>query len=488
MRALLLHSGLVPMLSSALELVVPHVSWERALEGVFLKARGVSPYTGGAFTGSPALLLLAQLARRRPQRTWSALTSALFIAFDVAAALLIYAVARAVRADEPSPRERQLQAQMPEDHRPRAARARLLAPDLVAHTAAAAYMLNPVLAAQCAARSGEVPARAALLLAVALAHGGAAAAAAAALGASAVVFNLYDATLLLPLALLAAHARASRAAAPLTPPALQQKQQQQQQRTFAHGPPLLPSLAAATPAFLLAAATAAVAASWVTAVDSSSSGGGWRFLRAAADAQLWQRDATPGVGLRWYLTQQAFASVRGYFAVLLAGHALVHAAPLALRLGALPRPLAEASLAAAALFGAPPTLGAPCLVACLMLPHACTLARVRGGAALVVLGGAPLALLPVVARAWLRAGTGNANYLYFQALAANAAAAVGVLQFVAATVRRRKALVMAERAEAAAHAAAQGAGEFNSEHLKRDSGGGAALQQAVTASGRIAEG
>ena len=54
----------------------------------------------------------------------------------------------------------------------------------------------------------------------------------------------------------------------------------------------------------------------------------------------------------------------------------------------------------------------------------------------------PITMLPVMLHLWLRAGTGNANYFYFQGLAYNVFMALGVLQFIAGAERRRKALAI----------------------------------------------
>lgn len=63
----------------------------------------------------------------------------------------------------------------------------------------------------------------------------------------------------------------------------------------------------------------------------------------------------------------------------------------------------------------------------------------------------PSLLLPTMRHLWLRAGTGNANFYYFQTVALNVLLSFFVLQFAAALVKRRKALRLAfeKRREAA---------------------------------------
>lgn len=100
-------------------------------------------------------------------------------------------------------------------------------------------------------------------------------------------------------------------------------------------------------------------------------------------------------------------------------------------------------LAIFGLFQPYPTMADPVLAGCLFLCYPRTSARMRlvipvGMAALV-----PALLLPTMRHLWLQAGTGNANFYYFQTVALNVLLAVFVLQFAAALVKRRKALTVA---------------------------------------------
>lgn len=100
-------------------------------------------------------------------------------------------------------------------------------------------------------------------------------------------------------------------------------------------------------------------------------------------------------------------------------------------------------LAIFGLFQPYPTMADPALAGCLFLCYPRSSARMRlvipvGMAALV-----PALLLPTMRHLWLKAGTGNANFYYFQTVALNVLLAVFVLQFAAALVKRRKALAVA---------------------------------------------
>jgi GPI transamidase subunit PIG-U len=57
-------------------------------------------------------------------------------------------------------------------------------------------------------------------------------------------------------------------------------------------------------------------------------------------------------------------------------------------------------------------------------------ARARLTGALAVGLGAPLAALLAVLHLWLSAGTGNANFLFFQGLTYNVGLCMGVLHFI----------------------------------------------------------
>jgi len=58
-----------------------------------------------------------------------------------------------------------------------------------------------------------------------------------------------------------------------------------------------------------------------------------------------------------------------------------------------------------------------------------------------VLGIFPLVLMPVMLYLWLVTGSGNVNFFYFQSLLYNFCLSMFVLQFIAASMRHRKALV-----------------------------------------------
>lgn len=108
-----------------------------------------------------------------------------------------------------------------------------------------------------------------------------------------------------------------------------------------------------------------------------------------------------------------------------------------------------------------PTLADPMLAGCLFLCHPRTSARMRIVIPVCMVALVPSFLLPTMRHLWLQAGTGNANFYYFQTVVLNVLLSVFVLQFVAALVKRRKALAVAftkRRKSSAAATLASGAG------------------------------
>lgn len=90
-----------------------------------------------------------------------------------------------------------------------------------------------------------------------------------------------------------------------------------------------------------------------------------------------------------------------------------------------------------------PTVADMALTGCLFLCHPQTASRMRLVTPIVLIGFVPGLLLPTMRHLWLQAGTGNANFYYFQTVILNVLMCVFVLQFGAASVKRRKALSMA---------------------------------------------
>lgn len=97
-------------------------------------------------------------------------------------------------------------------------------------------------------------------------------------------------------------------------------------------------------------------------------------------------------------------------------------------------------LAIFGLFHPYPTLADPMLAGCLFLCHPRTSARMRLVIPVGMVALIPALLLPTMRHVWLQAGTGNANFYYFQTVILNVLLCVFVLQFAAALVKRRKAL------------------------------------------------
>jgi phosphatidylinositol glycan class U len=166
-----------------------------------------------------------------------------------------------------------------------------------------------------------------------------------------------------------------------------------------------------------------------------------------AEAQAWMQhsyvwelqanDLSPNIGLWWYFFTELFGRFRPYFIFLFNVHPYIYVLPLTIQLGAhRPVLLGQLLFAVAALFRSYPDLSGLAVVACCACMHPLTLERMEGVAhtSLGVVG--PLALLPVMSFMWLEAGSGNADYCYFQGLMFHLFCGALVLEWLLATVRR----------------------------------------------------
>ncbi|CAM9444431.1 unnamed protein product [Ectocarpus sp. 12 AP-2014] len=497
MRIGLSLSGLQPMLASAMELVVSSTSWERAQEGYFLGTLGLSHYAGGAFSGSPLMLAAVALCAMLPAAVRAVGAAVFFCAFDLASALLLRAICVRAVAVESCEWETQLEEWMDEDSKPPtddpisstsiAVESNLAGgantkrqtgnaavsrgnptgvssagaggvawdlPDVVL----AAYLLNPVIAAQCAALSGDVLGRVFPLAALAAAGSRRPGVTAGALAAATCLWRFYAAPLLLPAALILGTFSCRNGGAATDKAG---------DKTATEFDPR--SLKVDGKAFLRLSAAFAAWCAAILGVCWLATSGSWAFLWAAARGQLLCEDLTPNIGLYWYFFAEVFPRFRGFFRVLFLSQPYVYVLPATLRLGMFPEALASLVLAIFGLFQPYPTLVDPMLAGCLFLCHPRTSARMRlvipvGMAALV-----PALLLPTMRHLWLQAGTGNANFYYFQTVGLNVLLAVFVLQFAAALVKRRKALTMAFEKRRKAQAAAAGTGGGAAVAFKGDS-------------------
>eukprot|EP00903_Cladosiphon_okamuranus_P007052 g6855.t1 len=491
-----------------MELVVSSTSWERAQEGYFLGTLGLSHYAGGVFTGSPLMLAAVAFCAMLPAAAQTLAAAMLFAGVDLASALLLRSMCVRAVAVESCDWETHLEEWMEEDSKPATASGPVPSrnpspgspntsegitpksgpvagdtkgrapnggggtafhengsptrddgaawnlPDIVL----AVYFLNPVIAGQCAALSGDVLGRVLPLAALAAAGSGRPGATAAALAAAACLWRFHAAPLILPAALmlgakfcgadgcastrengLDGEGRGSTPGVSLSSSEVAGGAAEAGSGAL-HDPRYFEldgmALLRLSLGFLVGCA-AVLGACW------AATSGSWAFLGAAAKGQLLCENLTPNIGLYWYFFAELFPRFRGFFRVLFLSQPYVYVLPATLRLGMFPEALASLLLAIFGLFQPYPTMADPILAGCLFLCHPRTSARMRlvipvGMAALV-----PSLLLPTMRHLWLQAGTGNANFYYFQTVALNVLLAVFVLQFAAALVKRRKALAVA---------------------------------------------
>jgi len=182
---------------------------------------------------------------------------------------------------------------------------------------------------------------------------------------------------------------------------------------------------------------------WLTVLVSASYSflGSWDFVKDVYGWVFLCQDLTPNVGLYWYFFAEAFPRFQGYFLLVFAAHPFLYLVPLTLRLGMYPLKLACILIAINSIFKVYPCVGDASFALCLFLMFPTTLVRMRNVVFYAVLGIFPLVLMPVMLYLWLVTGSGNVNFFYFQSLLYNFCLSMFVLQFIAASMRHRKALV-----------------------------------------------
>ncbi|CAN0356895.1 unnamed protein product, partial [Ascophyllum nodosum] len=470
LRLVLAIAGLQPKLESAMELVVPSTSWERAQEGLFLGSMGLSHYAGGVFTGSPLMLVAAALCATLPSAIRGLAAATMFAAFDVFSALLIRGICVRAVAVESGDWEARLEGWMEKDAKPPRGRynplsaekptgpgasasvdtstrvaewAALNLPDV----AVAVYLLNPVLVVQCVALSGDVLGRVLPLAALCAAGARRPGMTAAALAAAACLWRFYAAALLIPASLILGRCSTRQDGGGSNVAGVDTCYDP---RYFDFDFAAFLRLCGAFVAWL----AIVLGGAWLGTSRS------WAFLSAAAREQLLCDNLTPNTGLYWYFFAEVFPRFRGFFRVLFLSQPYVYVLPATLRLGMFPEALAALMLAIFGLFHPYPSLADPFIAGCLFLCYPRTSARMRLVIPVLMVGLVPSFLLPIMRHVWLQAGTGNANFYYFQTIILNLMWSMFVLQFAAALVKRRKALAMAfvKRRKAAEVEASAGKG------------------------------
>lgn len=262
----------------------------------------------------------------------------------------------------------------------------------------AVYLLNPVIAGQCAALSGDVLGRALPLAALAAAGSGRPGVTAAALAAAACLWRFHAAPLVLPAALMLGAScscggggggdasenglngkeeggRVSTPGVSLSSSSSEIAGGAKGRRTTARngrrgrsqalkvgdksepcaqGPPAADgdggtsgSGALFDPRYFEVDGKALLRLSvwflaWCAAILGAcwaATSGSWAFLSAAANGQLLCENLTPNIGLYWYFFAELFPRFRGFFRVLFLSQPYVYVLPATLRLGMFPEAL-----------------------------------------------------------------------------------------------------------------------------------------------------
>uniref|UniRef100_A0A7S3PTX3 GPI transamidase component PIG-U n=1 Tax=Chaetoceros debilis TaxID=122233 RepID=A0A7S3PTX3_9STRA len=161
-----------------------------------------------------------------------------------------------------------------------------------------------------------------------------------------------------------------------------------------------------------------------------------------------QGSSEPNLGMHWYLQINLFERFREYFAVITSSFLYLFIVPLYLRLDNYPMEMIISFQLLSTVLGSSPTTQDACLSLALMTLARRSIARM-GYAALICLCALPVPIILYVTfySMWLETGNGNANFLFFQCLAYNLFLGFITIDFIAATVKRDKALRVTAKKE-----------------------------------------
>jgi phosphatidylinositol glycan class U len=370
--------------------------------------------TTSSMSGSPVLQAVAAVAHYLPAWLSWLFPALVFTVVDVVTGLLLkYSCLRSLAAEEPCPGEVESEANMEAEDRPKMGRLELMDPSSLPDTVLSLYLLNPVTLFQCAMKGGVGAGLLPVASALAAAHSGRRTLAGVCIALACLFFDFRSAMLLLPTVIVGR--RRGRCSSPTVDASL------------------LPGREDVL-VFLGFCAAMLFAGPLLG-----------QHVYDFALFGLLARDLSPSVGTQWYLFQLMFERFRNYFAVVFGGHAFLYVLPMCIRLGSLPHALADATAMTMLLFRSAPSLVDFVFMLCLVISHPRIVARMRMLTFIGVGIWIPLLMLPVMIHVWLNAGTGNANYLYFQSLAYQVFLTLVVLQFAGGMMRRRKALATAAK-------------------------------------------
>jgi len=155
----------------------------------------------------------------------------------------------------------------------------------------------------------------------------------------------------------------------------------------------------------------------------------------------------PSLSFLWYMQMELFARFSKYFQILLTGLPATLVLPTAIRLHRYPMTMITILWVTWTLFRPVGTLYEVNVSLCLVALCPRTLVRMNDLICIVALAALviPALLFVVLHWMWLQVGNGEANFLFFQALAYNILVLVLLWQFVAATVARDKANCLTEK-------------------------------------------
>lgn len=388
-------------LSERPELVTPLTSWKRVTEGLALRRGGMSPYDGDVYHETPLFLRMVDFADGLLGRhnMWVFL-----LVVDLVTALVLHRVAVEMR-------QHLLQYQADEQERYHSSSSKLkLTEELLAHSplyVIAAYVLNPLTIATCAAMSTTVFHNLILSLALLFIIKGNRLLMCM-FTALAAYETMYPIMLIVPAALLLADREVRDTKLP----------------SF--------MVVFSVTQTLICVSSALTLLLFVSNYAENS----WEFIRSTYGFLLTVSDLAPNVGIFWYFFTEVFDHFRTFFVFVFQIHAFIYLPPLTIRLRKHPLFLAYSLLALSAIFRSYPSLGdsAFCFSLLPMWRHLSIYTRnVFLSTTMFCVG---IVMAPVQWYLWIYAGSANANFYFAITLVISAAEVLFVTDLLYAFVRR----------------------------------------------------
>lgn len=358
------------------EFVTPLTAWKRVVEGLALHRIGVSPYIGDVYHEMPLTLRLWNYF----DRTFDDTVKYVFVALDVATALVLYQVATNLVAYL-------LQRQVEDVKKYDVSSVKLiLKADVLAWSrlyVLCVYLLNPLSIASCVAKSTAVLNNLAVAL-VFLFTLKANRFAVSIFIAVATYLSLYPIVLVVPAAIFIA-------------------------QKDSNSINLRNHIAVISVVQTVICTCCAVG---LLLYGSHELQGSWNFLEPTYGFILNVPDLTPNIGIFWYFFTEMFEHFRLFFICVFQIHAFIYVVPLSIRLHHQPIFLMYILIALMAIFKSYPSYADLAFYISLLPLWRHVMGYMRNNFVITVMFAVCVVLAPVLWHLWVQAGSANANFYF----------------------------------------------------------------------------